>query len=69
MKNKSEQSKVGVRNHRRDMLDAIKKSEKDKEISEDEKRILDEEVQELVDQYIKKIDEITKDKEKELLTV
>lgn len=69
VKSKSEQSKVGVRNHRREMLDEIKKSEKNKEISEDEKRILEEEVQELVDEYIKKIDEITKDKEKELLTV
>lgn len=69
VKKRAEQSKVGVRNHRRDMMDEVKKSEKDGEISEDEKKVLEGEVQDLIDQYIKKIDEITKDKEKELLEV
>lgn len=69
VKQKSEQSKVGVRNHRRDMMDDIKNAEKNKEITEDDKKSLEDDVQELVDEYIKKIDDITKNKEKELLTV
>lgn len=69
VKQKSEQSKVGVRNQRRDMMDAVKKAEKNKEISEDQRKVLEDEVQELIDTYINKIDEITKEKEKELLTV
>lgn len=69
VKAKGEQAKVAIRNYRRDLLDIIKKAEKDKEISEDEKTSLEEDVQKLVDEFIKKVDEITKDKEKELLTI
>lgn len=69
VKTKGEQSKIGIRNYRRDLLDIIKKAEKDKEISEDEKKVLETKVQELVDEYIKKLDDVTKDKEKELLTI
>lgn len=69
VKNKSEQSKVGVRNYRRDLLDKVKKAEKDKEISEDERKGLEEDIQKLVDEYVKKIDELTKVKESELMTV
>lgn len=69
VKTKSEQSKVGIRNYRRDLLDKVKKAEKDKEISEDERKGLEEDVQKLVDEFVKQIDEITKAKEQELLTV
>jgi len=69
VKNKGEQSKIGVRNYRRDMIDTIKKAEKDKEISEDERKSLEEDVQKLIDEYIKKLDEVTKDKEEDLLTI
>lgn len=69
VKAKGEQSKVGIRNYRRDMIDSIKKAEKDKEISEDDKKVLEKEVQDLVDEFVKKIDEVTKEKEKELLTI
>lgn len=69
VKSRSEQSKVGVRNYRRDLIDIVKKAEKDKEISEDEKRALEEEIQELINEYTNKIDSITKDKEDELLKV
>lgn len=69
VKQKGEQSKVGIRNYRRDLMDSIKKAEKDKEITEDEKKIYEEEVEELIKDYTKKLDVITKDKEDELLTV
>lgn len=69
VKQKSESSKIGVRNIRRDLMDAIKKSEKNKEISEDEKKIYEGEVDELTNEFIKKIEEITKQKEEELLKV
>ncbi|WP_103980845.1 ribosome recycling factor [Helcococcus massiliensis] len=69
VKQKGEQSKVGVRNQRRDMIDLVKKAEKNKEISEDERRALEEDIQKLVDEFIKKIDQVTQEKEKELKTV
>lgn len=69
VKNKGEQSKIGIRNYRREMIDTVKKAEKDKEISEDERKVLEDDVQKLIDEYIKKLDEVTKAKEKELLTI
>lgn len=69
VKQKSENSKVGVRNIRRDLMDGIKKAEKNKEISEDEKKVYESEVDDLANEFIKKIEEITKEKEKELLQV
>lgn len=69
VKSKGEQSKVGIRNYRRDLLDEVKKAEKNKEISEDERRALEDDVQKLIDEYTKLIDETTRKKEKELLTV
>lgn len=69
VKQKSESSKIGVRNIRRDLMDAIKKAEKNKEISEDEKMVYEGEVDDLTDEFIKKIEQVTKQKEEELLTV
>ncbi|MGY3775876.1 ribosome recycling factor [Helcococcus sueciensis] len=69
VKQKSENSKIGVRNIRRDLMDAVKKAEKNKEISEDEKKIYESEIDDLTDEFIKKIEDITKQKEEELLTV
>ena len=69
VKQKSENSKIGVRNIRRDLMDAVKKAEKNKEISEDEKKIYESDIDELTDEFIKKIEDITKQKEEELLTV
>ena len=50
-------------------MDAVKKAEKNKEISEDEKKIYESEIDDLTDEFIKKIEDITKQKEEELLTV
>jgi ribosome recycling factor len=49
------------------MMDAIKKSEKDKDISEDEKKRGEDEIQKITNDYIKKIDDILNAKEKELM--
>lgn len=69
VKQRGEQSKIGIRNYRRELMDVVKKAEKDKEISEDERKSYEKDVQDLIDEYIKKLDEITNNKEKELLTV
>lgn len=63
----AEESKVSVRNARRDANDALKKAEKDKNITEDDKKHGEDEIQKLTDKYVKQIDEILAVKEKELL--
>ncbi len=65
----AEQAKVSVRNVRRDGLEALKKREKDREITQDQHRKLDKDVQTLTDDTIKKIDETLASKEKEILHV
>jgi ribosome recycling factor len=65
----AEHARVSVRNVRRDGLDALKKSEKDGKIAQDQHRKLDKEVQTLTDDTIKKIDETLAQKEKEILHV
>ncbi len=65
----TEQTKVAVRNVRRDGIDALKKLEKDSEISQDEHRKLQAEVQTLTDDMIRKIDEALAQKEREILQV
>lgn len=63
----AEDGKIAVRNIRRDMIEDIRKAEKDKHITEDDKKFGEEEVQKITDDFIKKIDEILKAKEKELM--
>ena len=65
----AENAKVAVRNIRRDAIDELKKKEKAKDISEDELRTYEKEVQELTDNSTKSIDKITVAKETELLDV
>ena len=66
---KAEESRVVVRNLRRDANDAVKKLEKDKLISEDEVKKGQEDVQKLTDKYIKEVDSIMTAKEKEVMEV
>lgn len=69
VKKMGEDSKVAIRNSRRDKNETVKKAEKSKEISEDEvKKFLDE-IQKITDQYVKEVDDLLVIKEKELLTV
>ncbi|HWR39711.1 MAG TPA: ribosome recycling factor [Patescibacteria group bacterium] len=66
---KAEDSRVAVRNLRRDANDAIKKIEKDKTVSEDEAKKAQDDMQKLTDKYIKEIDQIMNAKEKEIMEV
>lgn len=66
---RAEESKVSVRNIRRDANDAIKKLEKGKSITEDDAKKAQEDVQKIVDKYIKLIDVARADKEKEIMEV
>lgn len=65
----AEEGKVSVRNTRRDAIDSIRKQEKNSDISEDESRGLQDDVQGLTDKYTAKIDELLAAKEKDIMTV
>jgi ribosome recycling factor len=69
VKKVGEEGKVAVRNIRRDSNDAFKNAEKDKEISEDDSRKGQEQVQKITDEHIEKIDEMLKKKEQEIMEV
>lgn len=69
VKKKGEESKVAIRAIRRDANEQIKKDEKDKLITEDDRKSLDDKVQKLTDDVSKEIDNILAAKEKEILAV
>lgn len=69
VKKEAEEAKIAIRNIRRDANDDLKKLEKNGDITEDEHRGFADEVQKLTDDHIKKIDDMTKEKEKEILEV
>jgi len=69
VKNYAEASKVAIRNIRRDAVDTFKKQQKKSEITEDELKKSEKDIQDLTDKYIKKIDEMCAAKEKELMAV
>ena len=63
----AEDNKISVRNHRRDANDMFKELKNEKEMSEDEMFRAQDEVQKITDEYIKKIEDITAEKEKEII--
>ena len=65
----AEEAKVSIRNIRRDVMEDIKKAEKAKEISEDDRKTYEEDIQKLTDKYIKDVDSVAADKEKELMEI
>ncbi len=65
----AEEGKVGLRNIRRDAIDEVRKQEKNSDISEDESRDLQDEIQKVTDSFSKKIDELLAIKEKDIMTV
>ena len=69
VKKEAEESKVVIRNVRRDANEDFKKLEKNSEITEDELHRNGDEIQKLTDSYIKKIDEIAKNKEDEIMEI
>lgn len=69
VKKKGENAKVAVRNIRRDANEKLKKLGKEEDVSEDEIKDLETQVQKLTDKYIAKVDEAIADKTKEIMTV
>ncbi len=69
VKKTAEEYRVEIRNHRRDANAMLKDLEKDKEISQDEMKVGQEKVQELTDAYVKKVDSVLADKEKEIMEI
>ena len=69
VKKLSEESKVAIRNVRRDEMDLVKAQLKNSEISEDEEKSDEAKIQKKTDDYVAKIDEITAKKEKDIMTV
>ena len=69
VKKEAEDAKIAVRNVRRDANDDLKKLEKNGEITEDDLRGYSDDIQKLTDDYVVKVDQLTKEKEKEILSV
>ena len=68
-KNKAEQSRVAVRNIRRDGNEELKKMQKDSEISEDDSKRGMDDIQRATDRYIEKINKLLEEKEEEILEI
>lgn len=69
VKSEGEGAKVALRNVRRDANDALKKMTKDKQISEDDERRMQDEVQKLTDKYVLEVEKLLQVKETELMAV
>lgn len=69
VKRMAEDSKVAVRNIRRDAMDAIKKMKNNKELSEDEHAICEKEIDKVIAEAIEKIDKLAVEKEKDIMSV
>lgn len=65
----AEEGKVSIRNIRRDAIDDVRKQEKNSDISEDESRNFQDDIQKLTDKYTDKIDKLLAEKEKDITTV
>lgn len=69
VKKYGEESKVAIRNVRRDALDKFKKQEKAHEITEDDLKGIENDIQKLTDKYVAEIDKMVAEKEKEIMAV
>ena len=69
VKKEAEEAKVAIRNIRRDGNEELKKLEKTGDITEDDLRGYSDDIQKVTDEYISKVDSVTKEKEKEILEV
>ena len=69
VRKRAEESKIAVRNNRRDSNEELKKLEKEEHISEDEVKKEHDEIQRITDSFIKRIDETLEHKEKEIMEV
>ena len=68
-KSEGEETKIAIRNIRRDANEHLKRLVKDKEISEDEERRAQDEIQKLTDRYVTDVDKLVLEKDKEIMTV
>ncbi len=66
---RGEEAKVAVRNVRRDSMDDLKKMKKDNAITEDEQKDGEKKLQDITDSYVKQIEDMTKKKEAEILSI
>ncbi len=69
IKKKGEETKVAIRNVRRDAVDRFRKMEKASEITEDDRKLGEEKIQKITDKAIEKVDSTVENKSKEILTV
>lgn len=69
VKKKGEDTKVAVRNIRREGMDAFKKMNKKSEITEDELAIFEDELQKITDKYVAQVDKIVESKNKDILSI
>ena len=69
VKKLGEDGKVSIRNIRRDLTDSLKKLEKSENLPEDEVKKMQEKIQKITDKYIKEMDDIIAEKEKEVLSI
>ena len=69
VKKYAEDAKVAMRNIRRDGMDYVKKLKKNSEITEDEQKKAEKDLQDMLDKYIKKVDDVLAAKEKELMAI
>ena len=69
MRKYGEEAKVAVRNIRRDAMDKFKAQKKKSEITEDDLKIIEKDLQKLTDDYIKEVERIADEKEKELMEI
>jgi len=67
VKRMGEDAKVGIRNVRREANDTLKRLEKDKDITEDEQKRGEKEIQDLTDDYVARVDKVIEEKEKDLM--
>ena len=65
----AEEAKVAIRSIRRDAIDEAKAMQKNSEISEDELKVAEEQIQKLTDKYVEEIDKILEKKEKEVMSI
>lgn len=67
VKRMGEDAKVGIRNVRRDANEALRKLEKDKEITEDDLKRGEKEIQDVTDEFVSRVDKVIEEKEKDLM--
>uniref|UniRef100_A0A7C4EKW7 Ribosome-recycling factor n=1 Tax=Thermodesulfovibrio aggregans TaxID=86166 RepID=A0A7C4EKW7_9BACT len=69
VRKRAEEARVTIRNIRREIIDEIKKAEKEKKLSEDDSRRVQEEIQKITNSFIEKVDQALEQKEKEIMEV